>query len=324
MNALVPVSSQGISLLGNRNVPQLVQKAGPAGTFTWEEFFLARISNPHTRVAYERVIRRFLGWVESYATDLAQVTPAMVGVFLRELKVSPPSQKLALSALRSFFQLLTERHLVVLNPAASVRSERFRVDEGRTPEITPLQSRTLLQSIDVTSIVGTRDKAVIATLIFTAARAGAVANLKRGHLQQESGQWILLFREKNGVQRKIPVRHDLQLMLQDYLDDADLLGIDRELPLFRSFQGRSARLSSKPITAIDICRMVKKRCHEAGLSNSLSPHGFRVGTITDLLKQGVPLEDVSFLAGHADMRTTRLYDRRQREVTRNIVERISV
>jgi hypothetical protein len=47
-------------------------------------------------------------------------------------------------------------------------------------------------------------------------------------------------------------------------------------------------------------------------------------TVTDLLTQGVPLEDVQYLAGHADPRTTRLYDRRQRRVTRSIVERISI
>ena len=43
--------------------------------------------------------------------------------------------------------------------------------------------------------------------------------------------------------------------------------------------------------------------------------------ITDLLTQGVPLEDVQYLAGHAEPRTTGLYDRRQKKVTRNIVER---
>jgi hypothetical protein len=49
-----------------------------------------------------------------------------------------------------------------------------------------------------------------------------------------------------------------------------------------------------------------------------------VTTITDLLEQNVRLEDVQNLAGHADPRTTRLYDRRGRKVTRNIVERISI
>jgi integrase/recombinase XerD len=71
-------------------------------------------------------------------------------------------------------------------------------------------------------------------------------------------------------------------------------------------------------------RMVKRRLRDAGLSLRLSPHSFRVTTITDLLEQGVALADVQYLAGHADPRTTRHYDRRQRRVTRNIVERISI
>ncbi len=54
------------------------------------------------------------------------------------------------------------------------------------------------------------------------------------------------------------------------------------------------------------------------------PATYRVTTVTDLLEQNVPLEDVQYLAGHADPRTTRIYDRRRRKVTRNIVERISI
>jgi len=56
----------------------------------------------------------------------------------------------------------------------------------------------------------------------------------------------------------------------------------------------------------------------------LTCHTFRATTITGPLNQGVPLEDVHCLAGHADPRTTRLYDRRKKQVTRNIVERISI
>ncbi len=46
--------------------------------------------------------------------------------------------------------------------------------------------------------------------------------------------------------------------------------------------------------------------------------------ITDLLGQGIQVEDVQYLAGHAEPGTTGLYDRRQKKVTRNIVERISI
>ena len=78
------------------------------------------------------------------------------------------------------------------------------------------------------------------------------------------------------------------------------------------------------MTAGDMNRMVKRRLKDAGLPSQLSPHSFRVTTVTDLLSQGVPLKDVQHLAGHADPRTTRLYDRRGRKVTQNIVERISI
>ena len=78
------------------------------------------------------------------------------------------------------------------------------------------------------------------------------------------------------------------------------------------------------MTGIDICRMMKRRLKDAGLSGEFSPHSFRVATVTDLLEQNVPLEDVQYLAGHSDPRTTRIYDRRRRKVTRNIVERISI
>ena len=49
-----------------------------------------------------------------------------------------------------------------------------------------------------------------------------------------------------------------------------------------------------------------------------------VAFITDLLTQGMPIEDVQLLAGHAEPRTTRLYDRKHKSITRNIVERISI
>jgi len=99
---------------------------------------------------------------------------------------------------------------------------------------------------------------------------------------------------------------------------------DKSTPLFRTTLKRTGILTANGMTAGDIARMMKRKLRLAGLPNTYSPHSFRVTTITDLLSQGTPLEDVQNLAGHADPRTTRLYDRRKRKLTRNIVERISV
>lgn len=97
-----------------------------------------------------------------------------------------------------------------------------------------------------------------------------------------------------------------------------------DTPLFQSASRKQHRLTGKAIHINDICRMMNRRLKDIGLPLLYSPHSFRVTRITDLLEQGVPLEDVQRVAGHADPRTTRLYDRRQRKVTGNIVERISV
>lgn len=83
-------------------------------------------------------------------------------------------------------------------------------------------------------------------------------------------------------------------------------------------------LTDSAYRAHSMRQMMKRRLDDAGLPELFSPHSFRVTVVTDLLNQNVPLEDVQYLAGHASPTTTRVYDRRRRKVTRNIVERISI
>ena len=142
--------------------------------------------------------------------------------------------------------------------------------------------------------------------------------------QHDGAQYVLRFSEKGGKSREIPVRHDLEGLIRAYLDAAGIAAENKDRPLFRSTQGKTKRLTGNPLTTKDVCRMVKRRLKDAGLPERLSPHSFRVTGITDLLTQGVPLDDVQYLAGHSSPRTTKLYDRRQKKVTRNIVERISI
>jgi integrase/recombinase XerD len=171
--------------------------------------------------------------------------------------------------------------------------------------------------------VGLRDRAIIAVMIYTATRVGAVAKLQLKHLEHDGSQYCLRFEEKGGKSRLIPVRHDVEGFLVEYLQAAGMRGA-KDGPLFRSAVRKTKTLTGKSMSAIDMCRMVKRRMRDAELPPRLSPHSFRVATLTNLLEQGVAQEDVQYLAGHADARTTRLYDRRQKKVTRNIVERISI
>lgn len=308
----------------NSSLPVLIDATGSAARFAWEEFIYGKIRNPHTRAAYERAIRQFLAHCEVLNKDLPTVTPRDVGCYLDEQDYAPATKKLHLSAIRHFFDTLVTRHVVVLNPAHSVRSERLQIIEGKTPEITIPQARKLMQSLDTSHVVGVRDRAIIAILIYTAARVGAVAALRLGDFYDLGDQYCLRFKEKGGKSREIPVRHDLRHFISDYVASGRLEHSDSSTPLFRTTIRKTRNLTQNGMTAGDMARMVKRRMKQASLPSRLTPHSFRVTTITDLLSQGVPLEDVQNLAGHADPRTTRLYDRRKRKVTRNIVERISI
>jgi site-specific recombinase XerD len=303
-----------------RNAPAIVKAAGKAAEFAWEEFFQAEIANAHTRKNYMHAVKGFLAWVEGRGLELPRITPADVGEYLQGLDLAVPTKKLHLAALRRFFDRLVNRHVCVINPAATVKAERYSVVEGKTPEISADQARTLLKSIDASNSVGLRDRAILAVLIYTAARVGAVARLTVKNLVHDGSQYTLRFSEKGGKSREIPVRHDLEQLLLAYVQAAGIT----EGPLFRTANRKTRTLTKNAMTGIDVCRMMKRRLKAAGLPSHFSPHSFRVATVTDLLGQNVPLEDVQYLAGHADPRTTRIYDRRRRKVTRNIVERISI
>jgi integrase/recombinase XerD len=267
-------------------------------------------------------VRTFLAWSETHGLALTQISPGHAGRYFDQHPGSTPTQKLHLSALRRFFDVLVERHVIVLNPALSVRTPRYSALEGKTPEITVEQARQLLRSVFPREAIDYRDRAILAVLIYTAARAGAVARLRVGDLVGEGTQFVLQFREKGGKFRAIPVRHDLQGYLEDYL--LMLPPADELSPLFRAASRSGGALGERGLSGVDICRLVKRRLSAAGLPSRLSPHSFRSCTATDLLRNGVALEDVQYLLGHSDCSVTRLYDRRQKQITRNIVERISI
>jgi site-specific recombinase XerD len=313
-------------------LPVVIVNGGRASQNAWHDYF-ENIQNPHTRAAYEHAVRRFLKFLPR---DFApkHVKPAHVGRYIATHPSSIPTRKLHLSALRAFFDLLVTRHIMLINPAACVRGLRYEAVEGKTREITIEQAKKLLKSIQierktkddkiVSLPIGLRDRAIIATLIYTAARAGAVARLRGKDFQHDGSRWTFRFAEKGGKSRDIPVRHDLEEFILAYLEHVPDWQSASNAPLFRTTVRKTAILTINALSNVDICRMVKRRLADAELPENLSPHSFRVTTITDLLTQGVPLEDVQYLAGHADPRTTRLYDRRQKQVTRNIVERISI
>src|SRR5262245_41356802 len=135
-------------------LPAIVAGAGDAARFAWDEFFEGELPNQHTRTAYRRAVRQFLAWCEDRRVeDLQHIRPGLVGSYFAHHPGSIPTKKQHLAAIRQLFDRLVLRHVIVLNPAALVRTDRYQTVEGKTPEITPKQARKLLGSIDVSHVV---------------------------------------------------------------------------------------------------------------------------------------------------------------------------
>ncbi len=174
--------SAGLTLAGHSlpsslpsQFPVIVSRAGKAAVFASEEFFFGRLRNPHTRQAYLIAVRRFLHWAEAQGLELSGITPKDVGMYLDGLRnesTSVATRKQHLAALRHYFDALVTRHAIILNPALSVRGERYQVVEGKTPELTVAGARTLLASLDTGTLAGLRDRAVIGLLVYTGCRPG--------------------------------------------------------------------------------------------------------------------------------------------------------
>src|SRR5437016_4850546 len=262
---LVSASKKPPSFLPSQ-LPEILRRAGKAAVFAAEEFFYGRIRNEHTRAAYLIAVRRFLQWAEARGLELMRIAPRDVGQYLdwlRKNDTSVATRKQHLAAIRHFFDGLVTRHAVILNPALSVRGERYQVVEGKTPENTVKDARTLLASIDTSRVVGLRDRAIIAILIYTASRAGAVAKLRRGSFYHAGEQWMLHFEEKGGKSREIPVRHDLEQIIFEYIDSAGIRQARKDTPLFRSAVRKTGQLTDNTINGVDVGKMMKPRLRDA-------------------------------------------------------------
>jgi integrase/recombinase XerD len=91
-------------------LPALVQNAGGAAAFVWDEFFSGEIRNPNTRRAYTHAVRQFLAWAATQGLELHRIAPGKVGQYIDQLDASMPTKKQHLAALKGFFDRKSDTH----------------------------------------------------------------------------------------------------------------------------------------------------------------------------------------------------------------------
>jgi integrase/recombinase XerC len=242
MNELAPLPSPTLAL------PALIASADETARRRFLEFFAVTIRNPHTRRAYARAAGDFLAWIAARGvSSLAGVQPLHVAAWIEALggELAAPSVKQQLAAVRSLFDWLVTGQVMPVNPAASVRGPSHSVRRGKTPVLVPDEARLLLDTIDIATHAGLRDRALIGLMVYSFARIGAALAMSvEDAYVQNRRLWVRLH-EKGGKRHEMPCHHNLEEYLLAYIDGCDLRE-DRKGPLFRTIGRKTKRLTATP------------------------------------------------------------------------------
>jgi len=320
---IVPFGRQ-LQAAGLGSVPTLFLDAGENSWRRFIEFFTAHIRNRNTREAYARAVVRFAGWADERGLRLEQLSPFLVAAYVEELGnvLQAPSVKQHLAAIRMLFDYLVVGQAMSMNPASSVRGPKHVVKRGKTPVLAADQARQLLDSIDVSTIAGLRDRAMIGVMVFSFARVSAVIGMNVEDYHADGKRWWFRLHEKGGKFHEVPAHHKAEEYVDAYIAAAGIAG-DKRSPLFRSLDRRRV-LSGRGIHRREVLAMVKRRARHSKLPEAIGCHTFRATGITAYLLNGGTLEHAQTIAAHESPRTTKLYDRTNDEITLDEIERILI
>jgi site-specific recombinase XerD len=306
-------------------VPAIVADTHKDAGERFLEFFAATIRNANTRAAYMNAVADFLRFEPvAHLASLGEVRSIHVSLYIESVgdRFAPQTVKLRLAAIRGLFDWLARHGVLETNPAAPVRGPAYTVKRGKTPILAAAEAKRLIESIEDDSIVGLRDRALIAVMVYSFSRISAAVGMNLEDLVQTAGRSWLRLHEKGGKVHEMPVHHRLLEHLEAYI--AVLGPAEAKTPLFRSALGRTGKLGVERLSRHDAYAMVRRRATRAGVVEKIGNHSFRGTGITTYLENDGTLELAQEMANHASPRTTKLYDRRGDKITQDAVERIRI
>jgi integrase/recombinase XerD len=233
---------------------------------------------------------------------------------MEQRELSPATIRRKLSALSSLFDYLCERNAALGNPVDGVKRPAANGNEGSTPALGDGQARKLLEAPPAGTLKDRRDRAILATLLYHGMRREELSALRVKDLQSRQGVMHFRVRGKRDKIRFIPVHAGAQRMIEEYLARAghreDVEGA-RFRPVKNNVTGELERhLNPASVRNNIVCKYGR----ETGISaevNGLCAHSMRATAATNALENDADIAKVQEWLGHANVSTTRLYDRRK-------------
>lgn len=276
--------------------------------------WFANIDNPRTRRAYQNDLEDFCSFVGlTGAEEFRAVTRAHVLAWRAQLEgrgLAGATIRRKLAALASLFDYLLENNAVTGgNPVHGVKRPRVESNEGKTPALGDHQAKQLLDAPDTETLKGLRDRAILAILLYHGLRREEAAQLMVADIQERRGIKHLQIHGKGGKLRFLPLHPVAAERIHSYLEMSGHHLVDAKAPLFVPLRGRKTDVG---ITANGIYALVGHYTKAVGIKVAgLGVHGLRATAATNALEHEADIAKVQVWLGHANISTTRIYDRRQ-------------
>lgn len=277
--------------------------------------WLENIANARTRRVYENHATEFAQFVQlKHPDQFRDVTRAHVIAYRKRLERAghaPATIRAKLSALSSLFDYLCEKNSITHNPVKGVKRPKANNNEGKTPAISDAQARRLLAAPLPNTLKGKRDRAILAAFLYQMLRREELCNLQVGDLHERRGTPYLRIHGKGGRVRNIVAHPVVVERIHEYLEDAGH-GEEKKKAMFRPVRNNVTGQIDKSLHPDSIDEILRPYAAEAGIDlESFSAHSLRATGATNALEHNADIAKVQEDLGHANVSTTRLYDRRK-------------
>ena len=274
--------------------------------------WFANLSSLATRRVYEHALQDFMRFTGiGQPQEFRQVTRAHVIAWRDDLAtraLTGATLRHRLAALSSLFEYLCDKNAVTHNPVKGVKRPPVESYERKTPALGDQQARKLLDAPTTGDLKGKRDRAILATLLYHALRRDELCRLKvKDYRQERRGMLHLQVSGKGGKTRYVPLHPAASGAIADYLEAAGHGG-EEAGALFRPLHNSRAAGDASGITPDGIYKIV--RAYSATLGTPVGAHALRATAATNALDHQADIAKVQEWLGHANIATTRIYDRR--------------
>lgn len=281
-----------------------------------EAQWFANLDNAKTRRAYKSDLQAFMTFTGIVKPEeFRAVTRSHILAWRADLE----NQKLAgstirrkLAALASLYEYLCDTNAVTHNPVKGVKRPKVDSHEGKTPALGDSQVRQLLDAPPADTLKGKRDRAILSVLLYHALRREEVSTLLVKDFNHERrGIAHLRVHGKGAKLRYIPTHANTLRLVTEYLEAAGHRQ-DMEGPLFRPIvnpRGGHTRTALTP-GGVYIAVVVRYMKQLGITGENMGPHALRATAATSALEHNADIAKVQEWLGHANISTTRVYDRR--------------